>query len=175
MPELVTCTLAETGKLKRPESFILFVWRFLTDHQPICLKQVFYSSYLFSPAFLYCYNESQAQPLLPQLSADQLSWLQLLRDATMTTWIFKKWTGFHCQQRQETKMTPVFVSRRSGTGFPTLGIFGIFGLATDNGVPVHAHITHPTQQDMISLHNFPTWNTHLIKLTRILVSYSKMN
>jgi hypothetical protein len=25
MPELVTCTLAETGKLKRPESFILFV------------------------------------------------------------------------------------------------------------------------------------------------------
>jgi hypothetical protein len=63
------------------------------------------------------------------------------------------------------------VSRRSGTGFPTFGVF-----RTDNGVPVHAHITHPTQQDMISLaHNYPSsLHTHLIKLTRILVSYSKM-
>lgn len=55
-------------------------------------------------------------------------------------------------------MTPVLceVSRRSGTGFPTFGVF-----RTDNGVPVHAHITHPTQQDMISLaHNYPSSLQH---------------
>lgn len=68
---------------------------------------------------------------------------------------------------------PRFCVRWSVEAAPAFQLFGVF--RTDNGVPVHAHITHPTQQDMISLaHNYPACNTHLIKLTRILVSYSKM-